>query len=72
MINYCNKVKGFMTHNLFKEILVEVVLDVRIRCVKKNMDLYVITMHFLQNRFIEKYVCWFAYGEPYVPYEIMI
>jgi hypothetical protein len=72
MINYCNKVKGFMTHNLFKEILVEVVLDVRIRCVKKNMDLYVITIHFLQNRFIEKYVCWFAYGEPYVPYEIMI
>jgi hypothetical protein len=36
------------------------------------MDLYVITMHFLQNRFIEKYMYWFAYGEPYVPYETMI
>ena len=29
-------------------------------------------MHLLQKEFIEKYLCWFAYGEPYVRYETMV
>jgi hypothetical protein len=29
-------------------------------------------MHLLQKGFMEKYLCWFAYGEPYFPYEILV
>ena len=32
----------------------------------------VITIHLLQKRLMEKYLCWFAHGEPYVPYETMV
>ena len=29
-------------------------------------------MYLLQKEFIEKYLCWFAHGEPCVPYETMV
>ena len=39
---------------------------------KKFLDLDIITMHLLQKGFMDKYLCWFAHGEPYVPYETMV
>ena len=29
-------------------------------------------MHLLQKEFMEKYLCWYAHGEPYVPYDTMV
>jgi len=29
-------------------------------------------MHLIQKRFMEKYLCWFAHGIPYIPYETMV
>jgi hypothetical protein len=29
-------------------------------------------MHLLQKEFIKKYLCWFAYGEPYVRYKTVV
>jgi len=29
-------------------------------------------MHLLQKGFIEKYICWYAYGEPYIPQVTMV
>jgi len=59
---------------LIQEILVEEVLDVHARGVKikKFIDPDVVTMHLLQKRLIEKYMCWYAYGEPYVPHDTMV
>jgi hypothetical protein len=60
-----------ITHYLIREILMETVLDVHASGVKiKNfIDTNVVTMHLLQKkRFMEKYLCWYAYGEPYVPH----
>jgi hypothetical protein len=39
---------------------------------KKFLNSDVVIMHILQNRFTEKYLCWFAHGEPYVPYDILV
>jgi len=53
---------------------VEAVLDVNVRDVKikKFLDSEVVTMHLLQTGFIERYLCWFAHGEPYVTHETMV
>jgi len=29
-------------------------------------------MHHIKNWFVEKYLCWLSYREPYVPYETML
>jgi len=29
-------------------------------------------MHHIKNWFVEKYLCWLPYREPYVPYETML
>ena len=29
-------------------------------------------MHHIKNWFVEKYLCWLLYREPYVPYETML
>jgi len=39
---------------------------------KKFLNSDVVTIYLLQKEFIEKYLCWFAHGEPYVPYETMV
>jgi hypothetical protein len=50
---------------------VEAVLYIHVRGVKKILN-NIVTIHLLQKGFIEKYLCWFAHGEPYVPYKTMI
>ena len=39
---------------------------------KKFLQSDVVMMHLLKKGFVKKYLCWFAYGEPYAPYETMI
>ena len=39
---------------------------------KKFFDQDVVTMHLIQKGFIEKYLCWFAHREPYIPYETIV
>jgi len=29
-------------------------------------------MHLLLKEFMEKYLCWYAHGEPYIPHDTMI
>ena len=75
MMNYCNGVEDFINYVLSNPRNIS---GGGIRCPckrcknKKFLDLDVLTMHFLQKRFIEKYLCWFVHGELYVPYEIML
>ena len=72
-------VTGFMilliTQHLFREILVEAILGVHERGVKikkKFIDPDIVTMHLLHKGFIEKYMCWYAHEEPFVPHETMV
>jgi len=49
----------------------EAILDVHVSGVKikKFIDIDVVNMHLLQKkRFMEKYLCWYAYEEQYVPH----
>jgi hypothetical protein len=39
---------------------------------KKFLDPDIVMMYLPQKGFIEKQLCWFAYGEPYVPYKTMV
>jgi len=50
---------------------VEAVLYIHVRGVKKILN-NIVTIHLLQKGFMEKYLCWFAHEEPYVPYKTMI
>jgi hypothetical protein len=63
-----------ITQYLTREILVKTVLDVHAKSVKikKFLDLDVVTMHLLPKRFMEQYLCWYAYREQYVPHETMV
>jgi len=72
-------VRGFMVllnmHYLIQEILMEAVLDVHVKGakIKKFFDPDFVKMHLLQKKkFIERYMCWFVQGEPYIPHEVMI
>ena len=49
----------------------EAVLYIHVRGVKKILN-NIVTIHLLQKGFMKKYLCWFAHGEPYVPYKTMI
>jgi hypothetical protein len=40
--------------------------------IKKFLDLDVVTMHLLQKRFMKKYLCWYAYREPYILHDTII
>jgi hypothetical protein len=61
-------------HYLIWEILVEVIVDVHVRGVKieKLLNPDIVTIHLLQKAFMEKCLCWFTHGEPYVPYNTMV
>ena len=64
-----------ITHYLIWEILVETVLDVHARGVKikkRFIDPNAVTINALKKRLIEKYICWYAHKEPYVPYDTMV
>jgi hypothetical protein len=39
---------------------------------KKSHYKNVVMMHLLKKGFIEKYLFWYAHGEPYVPHETML
>jgi hypothetical protein len=39
---------------------------------KKFLDLDIVTIHLLQKRFMERYMCWFAHTKSYVPHEHMV
>ena len=60
-------------HYLISEILVEAVLNVYVRGVKikKFFDPDIVMIHlqyiYKKKRFMKRYRCWFAHGEPYVP-----
>ena len=49
---------------------------IRCSCVKcKNKKFHyknVVMINLLKKRFIEKYLCWLAQEEPYVPYKMML
>jgi hypothetical protein len=54
---------------------VKAVLDVHIRDVKIKKVSWSRCCHdasFTKKTFMEKYLCWFVYREPYVPYETML
>jgi hypothetical protein len=36
------------------------------------LDLDVATIYLLQKEFMEKYLCWYAHEEPYVPHDTMV
>jgi len=75
MMDYCNDVEDFINYVLYNPRNIS---GGGIRCSckrcknKKFLDLYVLTMHLLQKSFIKKYLCWFVYGELYIPYETML
>ena len=39
---------------------------------KKILDSDVVMMHLLHKEFIEKYLCWYAHEEPFVPHKTMV
>ena len=75
MMDYCNGVQGFINYSLFNP---RTISEEGIRCSckrcknKKFLDPNIVTMHLLQKGFIEKYLCWYAHGEPYVPHDTIV
>jgi hypothetical protein len=73
--DYCNGVHGFINYALSNPRNIS---RGGIRCPckkcknKKFIDPDIVTMHFLQKRFMEKYLCWYAHEEPYVPHDTMV
>jgi len=74
-MNYYSAVKVFINYTLSNSRNIS---RGSIRCSckkcknKKFLDLDVVTMHLLQKKIMEKYLCWFTHGEPYVTYEIIV
>ena len=52
----------------------EAVLDIHVRNVRiKSSSIQILVRCiFYKKRFMEKYLCWFAHEEHYIPYDIMI
>jgi len=73
-MDYCNEIHDFINYTLSNpRILVETVLYVYKKCNNKNfLDPNIVMMHLLPQRFMERYLCWFAHGEPYVPYKTIV
>jgi hypothetical protein len=74
-MNYCNVVYGFINYTPSNS---KNISECDIKCLckrcknKKFLDLDVVMMHLLQKRFMKRYMCWFAHGEPYIPHEIIV
>ena len=75
MMNYCNGVRSFINYELFNiKILVKTILNVHVRVVRIKItpSKYCFEASSTKKRFIKKYLCLFAHGETYVPYETII
>jgi hypothetical protein len=74
-MDYCNMVDGFINYTLSNLRNISGG-DIRYPCKrcknKKLLNPDVVTIHLLQKGFMEKYLCWFTHGEPYVPYNTMV
>ena len=74
-MDYYNGVQGFINYILFNPRNIS---GCNIRCPykrcknKKFIDPNIVTMNLLQKRFMERYLCQFVHGEPYVPHETMV
>jgi hypothetical protein len=74
-IDYCNGVQGFNNNALSN---LRNISGGGIRCLckrcknKKFIVPDVVMMHLLQKEFMEKYMCWYAHKEPYVPHNTMV
>jgi len=75
MMDYCNGIQGFINYTISNPRNIN---GGGIRCPckrcknKKFLDPYIVMMHLLQKRFMEEYLCWYAYVEPFVPHETML
>jgi hypothetical protein len=73
--DYCNEIEGFINYVLSN---LKIISGSGIRCPCKRcknkmfLNPYIVIMHLLQKGFMRKYLCWFAYEEPYFPYETMV
>jgi len=73
-MHYYNGVDGFINYTLSNPRNISGGGS-RCLCKSKNkifLNLDVVTMHLLQNKFLEKHLCWFVHEEPYVPYETIV
>jgi hypothetical protein len=74
-MDYCNRVYGFINYAISNPRNIS---GGGIRCLckryknKKFLNPNVVTIHLLQKRFMEEYLCWYAHKEPFVPHETMI
>jgi hypothetical protein len=74
-MNYGNEVHGFINYTLSNSRNIS---GMSIRCLckrcknKKFINPDVVMMHLLRKRFIEKYLCWYAHEESYVPHDNMV
>ena len=72
MMYYCNGVQGFIN---YATSILRNISGGGIRCLCKRyknklfFDPDVVTMHLLHKEFMEKYICWHAHEEPFVPHE---
>jgi len=75
MMNDYNRVQSFINYALSN---LRNINERGIRCPckryknKKFLDPDAIIMHLLQKGFMKKYLCWYAYGKPYVPHDTMV
>jgi hypothetical protein len=75
MMDYCNGVEGFINYTLSnpRNISGDGIRCPCKRCKNKTFfNPNIVTVPLLQNMFMEKYLCWFALREPYVPYETVV
>jgi len=74
-MNYYNEVQSYINYTLSNPRNISG-NGVRCPCKryknKKFLNPGVVTLHLIQKGFIERYMCWFAHGEPYVPHETMV
>jgi len=74
-MDYCNEIESFINYALFN---LKNISGISIRCSckrcknKKFLNPDIVIMHLLQKGFMKKYLCWFAYEEPYFPYKTMV
>jgi hypothetical protein len=74
-MDYCNGIHGFINYATSIPINIS---GGNIRCScrryqnKKFLHPDVVTKHLLCKGFMEEYLCWYTYGEPFVRHETMI
>ena len=75
MMNYYNWVQGFINYAMSNPRNING-CGIKYPCKrcknKKFLDLDVVRIHLLQKGFMEKYLCWYALGELFVPHKTMI